>query len=103
MPVFIKIKKIVSKGRLAGKDMYLICKGTLFKDSSILLKPKFHFHDALIGNTPLDPHHATALRLSLLHVETIIIGSIKAGSHMWGGGNIHRFEQMGFFREPLFG
>lgn len=84
MSVFVKIKKIIAKGSLAGKDMSLVCKGTRIEGTSIfLLTPKFHFHDALLSNTPLDPHHSEAFRLSPLHVETTIMIEVKTDSSSW--------------------
>lgn len=98
---FVKIKKVIAKGGLIGKNMALVCKGTRVEGTHIfLMKPKFHFYDSLISNTPLDPHHSESFRLSPLHVETTIMIEIKADVHKWRAAISIDLNKWKFFVDP---
>jgi len=84
MTLIVKIKKVMSFGRLAGKDYMLVCRGAPIGKNKILIKSKFLFCESLISNTPLDWRPVTNdIPLSPLSVRSSISAEVKFRHGTW--------------------
>lgn len=102
MNVFVKLKRILSEERLAGRKYELICIGNLTDPNEIILNPMCSFFESVNSQTTVNRTPSSIVFSFPLCVKTNIMIKIRKNQNTWFASIRIDLEKWHFSIQPLY-
>ena len=102
MGIYVKLKRVLSYGSLAGRKYSLMCIGNFMGSDEILLNDTCPFYESLNNRSPIHRNPSSIVFSSPLSVQMNIVILVKEQQNMWLQSVLIDLENGHFSIQPYY-